>query len=124
MVRSTLRVADDGKYYYDVNIDNYKLKKKGPSTNSPENKSGAEVENPSISASILSNWLEKIKEHAYENTQKFNQGIKVELNDPPNSAGRIGKTNKGPAFGVFLQRIDYLAGECESFSVNNINNNL
>ncbi len=61
LVRSAIRVATDGKYYYDLNVDNYALEKKDSSQfGRPEHKSGPPVKNPSKSASIISDWLEKV----------------------------------------------------------------
>ena len=61
LIRSTIRVASDGSYYYDVNIDNYEIEKKGSLQRGwPNHNSGAVAKNPSKSAFILSDWLEKV----------------------------------------------------------------
>lgn len=61
LIRSTVRVASDGSYYYDVNIDNYEIKEKGSLQRGwPDHNSGAVAKNPSKSAFILSDWLEKV----------------------------------------------------------------
>lgn len=61
LVRSAIRVATDGKYYYDLNVDNYAIEKKDSSQfGRPEHKSGPPVKNPSKSASTISDWLEKV----------------------------------------------------------------
>ena len=61
LVRSAIRVATDGKYYYDLNVDNYAIEKKDSSQfGRPEHKSGPPVKNPSKSAFIISDWLEKV----------------------------------------------------------------
>ena len=47
--------------YYDVNIDNYEIKEKGSLQRGwPDHNSGAVAKNPSKSAFILSDWLEKV----------------------------------------------------------------
>lgn len=77
LVRTVVRVAEDGNFLYDVNIDNYREEKKGSQRRGwPDYKSGAVTENPSKSASIISEWLEKV--NAYEadykkNFENFNQ---------------------------------------------------
>lgn len=80
-VRSAIRVADDGKYYYDLNVDNYAIEKKDSSKfGKPEHKSGPPKKNPSKSASIISDWLEKVNTIEAEksgtseqNNENFNQ---------------------------------------------------
>lgn len=73
LVRSTLRIANDGGYYYDVNIDNFELKKKDSSTlNWPDDNSGAGAMNPSKSASIISDWIKNVNRHEAEKRGKAN----------------------------------------------------
>lgn len=65
--RTTVRVATDGKYYYDINLDNFEIetKKEGLSQlAAPGHKPGGAMENPSLSANILSNWFGKVNEWA------------------------------------------------------------
>lgn len=64
IIRSTIRIATDGRYYYDLNVDNYEIEKKDSSQfGKPEHKSGPPVKNPSKSASIISDWIEKVNRH-------------------------------------------------------------
>lgn len=64
IIRSTIRIATDGRYYYDLNVDNYEIEKKDSSQfGKPEHKSGPPVKNPSKSASIISDWIEKVNSH-------------------------------------------------------------
>ncbi len=64
IVRSTIRIATDGRYYYDLNVDNYEIEKKDSSQfGKPEHKSGPPVKNPSKSAFIISDWIGKVNRH-------------------------------------------------------------
>lgn len=77
-VRSTVRIAADGTYYYDLNVDNYRIEKKDSSQfGRPDYKSGPPVKNPSKSAFIISDWLEKVNTMEADNkkdSDNFTQG--------------------------------------------------
>lgn len=64
LVRSVVRMADDGNFLYDVNIDNYRQEKKDSLRRGwPDYKSGAVTKNPSKSAFIISDWIGKVNSH-------------------------------------------------------------
>lgn len=62
-VRTTVRVGTDGKYYYDITVDNYEIKQKKEEPSqlaAPDIKSGSAMKDSSLSANILSNWFDKV----------------------------------------------------------------
>nr|DAL72330.1 MAG TPA: crystallin beta/gamma motif-containing protein [Caudoviricetes sp.] len=64
LVRAVIRRSTNGDYCYDINIDNYQQEKKDPSQPGwPDHNSGAVMKNPSKSASIISDWIEKVNSH-------------------------------------------------------------
>lgn len=64
LVRTVIRRSTNGDYCYDINIDNYQQEKKDSSQPGwPDHNSGAVMKNPSKSASIISDWIEKVNSH-------------------------------------------------------------
>lgn len=64
LVRAVIRRSTNGDYCYDINIDNYQQEKKDSSQPGwPDHNSGAVMKNPSKSASIISDWIEKVNSH-------------------------------------------------------------
>ena len=64
LVRAVIRRSNNGDYCYDINIDNYQQEKKDSSQPGwPDHNSGAVMKNPSKSASIVSDWIEKVNSH-------------------------------------------------------------
>ena len=64
LVRAVIRRSTNGDYCYDMNIDNYQQEKKDSSQLGwPDHNSGAVMKNPSKSASIISDWIEKVNSH-------------------------------------------------------------
>ena len=64
LVRAVIRRSTNGDYCYDINIDNYQQEKKDSSQLGwPDHNSGAVMKNPSKSASIISDWIEKVNSH-------------------------------------------------------------
>ena len=60
-VRSTIRVDNNGNYYYDINFDNLEVIKKGPTFNlTSVNKTEDAKGDPSFSANMLSLWLKEV----------------------------------------------------------------
>ena len=78
-VRTTVRVATDGKYYYDITVDNYEIKQKKEEPSqlaAPDIKSGSAMKDSSLSASILSNWLDKVNGWENGNLSQQQGGVK------------------------------------------------
>ena len=102
LVRSVVRMADDGNFLYDVNIDNYRQEKKDSLRRGwPDYKSGAVTKNPSKSAFIISDWIEKVNHVVFDDKavsiiEKFNQEIK----------GQTGTTANGQYIVSLFEKAD------------------
>lgn len=107
LVRSVVRMADDGNFLYDVNIDNYRQEKKDSLRRGwPDYKSGAVTKNPSKSAFIISDWIGKVNSHnssilsgngeSVKKNEIFNQEIK----------GQTGTTANGQYIVSLFEKAD------------------
>lgn len=107
LVRAVIRRSTNGDYCYDINIDNYQQEKKDSSQPGwPDHNSGAVMKNPSKSASIISDWIEKVNSHnlsilsgnggSVKKNEIFNQEIK----------GQTGTTANGQYIVSLFEKAD------------------
>ena len=107
LVRAVIRRSNNGDYCYDINIDNYQQEKKDSSQPGwPDHNSGAVMKNPSKSASIVSDWIEKVNSHnlsilsgnggSVKKNEIFNQEIK----------GQTGTTANGQYIVSLFEKAD------------------
>ena len=107
LVRAVIRRSTNGDYCYDINIDNYQQEKKDSSQPGwPDHNSGAVMKNPSKSASIVSDWIEKVNSHnlsilsgnggSVKKNEIFNQEIK----------GQTGTTANGQYIVSLFEKAD------------------
>ena len=102
LVRAVIRRSTNGDYCYDINIDNYQQEKKDSSQPGwPDHNSGAVMKNPSKSASIISDWIEKVNHVVFDDKavsiiEKFNQEIK----------GQTGTTANGQYIVSLFEKAD------------------
>lgn len=107
LVRAVIRRSTNGDYCYDINIDNYQQEKKDSSQPGwPDHNSGAVMKNPSKSAFIISDWIEKVNSHnlsilsgnggSVKKNEIFNQEIK----------GQTGTTANGQYIVSLFEKAD------------------
>ena len=107
LVRAVIRRSNNGDYCYDINIDNYQQEKKDSSQPGwPDHNSGAVMKNPSKSASIVSDWIEKV--NSYNLSILSGNGGSVKKNEIFNQEikGQTGTTANGQYIVSLFEKAD------------------